>query len=203
MKNIFFLLWFKLIRYLERCLHLHISTGNVPIASVLPRTPQRQVVAQVEPQVIRHGPEDVRHHPGIIFVLFDWCPKEDLASSAVPSNWERLAFISSPIRVIRFSSAPFYKSYILYFFNQISTYLNSHLRVEESRDISFYLEKFCKCFPETFSNFAFSKSLSLPAELLVNRPPSVGLVEETLLSTVPENLMKSYLTLTHKDIEGT
>ena len=132
-----------------------------------------------------------------------WCPKEDLVSSAVPSNWERLAFISSPIRVIKFSSAPFYISYILYFFNQISTYLNSHLRVEESRDISFYLEKFCKCFPETFSNFAFSKSLSLPAELLVNRPPSVGLVEETLLSTVPENLMKSYLTLTHKDIEGT
>ena len=43
------------------------------------------------------------------------CPKEDLVSSAVPSNWERLAFISSPIRVIRFSSAPFYNSYILYF----------------------------------------------------------------------------------------
>ena len=57
--------------------------------------------------------------------------------------------------------------------------------------------------PETLSNFAFSKSLSMPAELLVNRPPIVGLVEETLFSTMPENLMKSYLTLTHKDIEGT
>ena len=163
----------------------------------MPRTPQRQVVAQVEPQVIRHRPEDVRHHPGTIFIIF------------LKRTWPRLLSLQTG-RGSRLSRVPFESSdsplrpFIIHtFFNQISTYLNSHLRVEESRDISFYLEKFCKCFPETFSNFAFSKSLSLPAKLLVNRPPSVGLVEETLLSTVPENLMKSYLTLTHKDFEGT
>ena len=120
MKNIFFLLWFKLIRYLERCLHLHISTGNVPIASVLPRTPQRQVVAQVEPQVIRHRPEDVRHHPAIIFIIF------------LKRTWPRLLSLQTG-RGSRLSRVPFESSdsplrpfiiHIFYIFGNKRTYFH-------------------------------------------------------------------------------
>ena len=140
MKNIFFLLWFKLIRYLERCVHLHISTGNVPIASVLPRTPQRQVVPQVEPQVIRHGPEDVRHHPGIIFVLFD----------VLKRTWYRLLSLQTG-RGSRLSRVPFESS-------------NSPLRPFIFHIFYIFLTKF----PHTWTLTCLLKSLAIFLSILKN-----------------------------------
>ena len=94
----------KFLCFIQSNLHLHIPTGDVPVAAVLPGTAEHQVVPQVEPQVVRHRPEDVRHQSGM-FLLFNVIYWEDLASSGVPSNCERLNSISRPIRVIKSSSS--------------------------------------------------------------------------------------------------
>ena len=59
---------------------------------------------------------------------------------------------------------------------------------EESGDISFYLEEFLKCFPGISSQNAILDSFNFPAQLLINSFAVTRLVEETLLSTVPETV---------------
>ena len=84
-------------------------------------------------------------------------------------------------------------------YNQIPFYLCLTLCTEESGDVSFNLEEFFKCFPETFyrkkvSNFSeasieIEHVLNLPSQLLINSLAFTRLIEETLLSAVPETVI--------------
>ena len=119
-------------------------------------------------------------------------PSENLVSSAVPSNLERLDSISRPIRVIRSSSSsPLQLDQRLFKLNHIMMVWFSftsvlHCVLKSLEIFLSILKNSSNAFLKHQVKMPFEKVLNFPAQFLINSFAVICLVEETLFSTVPE-----------------